>query len=147
MSGTAQDITELRIADEQAAEATRRLFLLQQMAMAANRATSLREALLMAGAGVPEHTTWAAVCAYLYDVPGDEPELLDMRRQRASAVAPDPALAERARATGVVDGRHAVALAETHSAGRDAGPARRRGRLRGRAGRRRGPARRELPPD
>ena len=90
MSGTTQDITDLRNADEQAEEATRRLFLLQQMAMAANRATSLREALLMAGAGVPEHTTWAAVCAYLYDVPGDEPELLDIGRQPRSASSPTP---------------------------------------------------------
>ncbi len=114
MSGTTQDITELRQADEQAAEATRRLFLLQQMAMAANRATSLREALQMAGAGVPEHTTWAAVCAYLYDVTADEPELLDIGGN-ALGVVPDAVLAEQARASGIVTVGTPSTLAETHS--------------------------------
>ena len=112
MSGTAQDITELRAADEQLAEATRRLFLLQQMAMAANRADTLREALLMAGAGVPLHTTWAAVCAYLYDVPGD-PELLDLRGE--NAVECDPDLAEQARATGEITVGTPPGLAGTHT--------------------------------
>ena len=113
MSGTAQDITDMRKADDQAAEATRRLFLLQQMAMAANRAGSLREALEMAGAGVPEHTTWAAVCAYLYDVP-DGPELLDLRGA-GFGVECDPDLAEKARGSGQVTVGTPSALADTHS--------------------------------
>jgi PAS domain S-box-containing protein len=114
MSGTSQDITELRKADVQAEESTRRLFLLQQMAMAANRATSLREALLMAGAGVPEHTTWAAACAYLYDVDGDQPELLDLGGA-SRGIEPDPELAEAARATGQVTVGRPSVLADTHS--------------------------------
>ncbi|MBB3045307.1 response regulator [Nocardioides soli] len=113
MSGTAQDITDLHTADEQAAEATRRLFLLQQMAMAANRATSLREALVMMGAGVPENTTWATICAYLYDGPGDEPELFDMRGDGV-AVEPDRSLAEVARAAREVAVGIPSALAATH---------------------------------
>jgi two-component system sensor histidine kinase/response regulator len=114
MSGTTQDITDLRKADEHAREATRRLFLLQQMAMAANRATSLREALLVAGAGVPEHTTWTGVCAYLYDAPGGEPELLDMGGATLG-IGPDLALAEEARSSGAVAVRSASVLAGTHS--------------------------------
>ncbi len=114
MSGTTQDITELRKADVQAEESTRRLFLLQQMAMAANRATNLREALLMASAGVPEHTTWAAVCAYLYDVPGDRPEVLDMGGI-ALGIAADAALAETARTTRAVTVGTPSVLASTHS--------------------------------
>ncbi|MFC6344705.1 histidine kinase dimerization/phospho-acceptor domain-containing protein, partial [Nocardioides hankookensis] len=114
MSGTAQDITDLHRADEQAAEASRRLFLLQQMTTAANRATNLREALVIAGIGVPEHTTWSAVCGFLYDwqVPGVE--VLDMSGGQA-VVRPDPALAEEARRTGEVTVGVPSAMADTHS--------------------------------
>ena len=121
MSGTAQDVTDLRNADEQAAEATRRLFLLQQMAMAANRATTLREALLIAGAGVPEHTTLGGGLRLPVRRRGDEPEFLDLGGG-APAIAPDPDLAERARATRA---RSTVGtpseLAEHPHPGRDAG--------------------------
>ncbi|MEP9363416.1 response regulator [Nocardioides sp. CN2-186] len=112
MSGTVQDITDLVTADDIAAEATRRLALLQQMAMAANRATSLREAVQIAGMGVPEHTSWNAVCAYLY-VDHDQVEELDLG---GTALAdPDPDLAARARvAAEVVVGRPSR-RAETHS--------------------------------
>ncbi|MDF1605057.1 PAS domain-containing hybrid sensor histidine kinase/response regulator [Nocardioides sp. YIM 152315] len=113
MSGTTQDITDVHDAAEQAAEATRRLVLLQQMTMAANRARSLREALLMMGAGVPEHTTWAAVCAFRYDVPGDAPELLDLGAEEAG-VDPDRALADSAWSTGEVTIGVPSTLADTH---------------------------------
>ncbi|MGY2701503.1 response regulator [Nocardioides sp. HB32] len=112
VSGTSQDITELRAADEQAAEATRRLVLVQQMAIAANRADTLREALAVAAAGVPEHTTWAGVCAYLYDAPG-EPELLDIRGELP--VQCDPVLAERARLSGEITIGTPSAMADSHS--------------------------------
>jgi two-component system, sensor histidine kinase and response regulator len=113
MSGTAQDITDIHHASEQAAEATRRLVLLQQMAMAANRARSLREALLMMGVGVPENTTWGAVGAFLYDVAGDAPELLDLRGD-AVPVEPDRTLADAAREAGEITVGVPSALAETH---------------------------------
>ena len=89
--------------------------------MAANRATNLREALLMAGAGVPEHTTWAAVCAYLYDVPGDQPELLDMGGI-SRGIDPDRELAEAARATGNVTVGATVGACRHALPGRHAGP-------------------------
>jgi two-component system sensor histidine kinase/response regulator len=111
MSGTAQDITDIARADRQAAEATRRLYLLQQMAMAANRATTLREAVQMAGAGVPEHTSWSAVAAFLYD--GDDVDLLNLAG--STLVDPDPELAERARLAAEVAVGRPSALAETHS--------------------------------
>ncbi|GAB3198967.1 hypothetical protein GCM10027062_14530 [Nocardioides hungaricus] len=113
MSGTSQDITEIRNADDQALDANRRLYLLQQMAMAANRAAGLREALVMAGAGVPEHTTWAATCAYLYDVEG-EPEVLDLRAPGVS-VEHDRALAEEARDSGRVTVGTPSERSATHS--------------------------------
>jgi PAS domain S-box-containing protein len=111
MSGTAQDITDRRNADEQAAEATRRLFLLQKLAMAANVATSLREALMMAGAGVTELTSWHALGAYLYE--GDT-ELLDLTAGD-HPVHPDHDLAERARASGTITVGTPSAMADTHS--------------------------------
>ncbi|GAA4707992.1 response regulator [Nocardioides conyzicola] len=114
MSGTAQDITDLHTADEQAEEATRRLFLLQQMTTAANLSTNLREALLIAGAGVPEHTTWSAVCGFLYDWQVAGVEVLDMSGGRA-VVAPDPELAAEARRTAMVTIGVPSAMAETHS--------------------------------
>ncbi|MCW2773315.1 MAG: barA 1 [Nocardioides sp.] len=111
LGGTAQDITDVARADEQAAEANRRLYLLQQLAMAANSATSLREALLMAGAGILEHTTWVAVCAFLYL--SDVVEELDMGG--TALVDPDPELAERARASAQVTVGPPSVRAATHN--------------------------------
>ncbi|HEU5036376.1 MAG TPA: response regulator [Nocardioides sp.] len=112
VSGTSQDITALHAADEYAAEATRRLVLVQQMAMAANRAGSLREALGVAAIGLPEHTSWSAVCAFLYGGT-DEPELLDLRGDLP--VECDRGLAEEARASGEITVGTPSALAGTHS--------------------------------
>ena len=114
MSGTAQDVTDLRTADEQAAEANRRLVLLQQMAMAANLAGSLREALQMAGAGVPDHTSWGSVGAWLYDRLGGEAELLDLRPP-GSPVQCDESLAAAARASGEIQIGTPTGLEATHS--------------------------------
>ncbi len=113
MSGTSQDITDLRWADEQAEEANRRVFLLQQMTTAANRATSLREALLMAGAGVPEHTTWAAVCAVLYDWQRPGTEVLDISAGHTDVRA-DVGLAEEVRRTQQVGVAIPSSHADTH---------------------------------
>lgn len=117
MSGTSQDITEMRNADDQAEEATRRLHLLQQMATAANRATTLREAVQVAGAGVPENTTWTAVGAHLYDplyaVDG-VPEMLDLRADGDTVVF-DADLAEEARVSGEVTIGAPSERADTHT--------------------------------
>jgi PAS domain S-box-containing protein len=103
VSGTSQDVTELHKADEQAAEANRRLFLLQQMATAANSAISLRDGVATAALGLPEFTHWSAVAAFFYDVPG-EPEVIDLPGSGTvtPSVAPDRDLAERARGTGEI---------------------------------------------
>ena len=61
MGGTAQDITERVLRGPQnAADATRRLFLLQTMATAANQTQqpSTRPGVGLAAYGVPEFTTW-----------------------------------------------------------------------------------------
>lgn len=97
-AGTIQDVTDLVRAGAAADEATRRLYLLQQMASAANEATSLREAIRSEGEVLPQHTTWEPVCAYLYDDPDGPPvEVLDMRRPGVEVPADDPDLAEQAR--------------------------------------------------
>ncbi len=68
MTGTTQDVTEVRVADEVAADATRRLQLLQAMAMAANEASNLVEAVQMAAAALPRHATgWAGLGVYVLD--------------------------------------------------------------------------------
>lgn len=114
LSGTAQDTTALHDSDDQAAEATRRLLLLQQMAEVANRATSLRELLFIAGAGVPMNTSWSAMGAFLYDSESGSPELLDIGGER-SPVPPDAELAARAREAREITVRAAPGLEETHS--------------------------------
>jgi PAS domain S-box-containing protein len=71
MSGTAQDITDLKTAGEHASEATRRLHLLQAMAEVANRAGTLVEAVGMAAQGLPTNAPGWSVLA-LYDVRSDD---------------------------------------------------------------------------
>ena len=85
MGGTAQDITERVTADELAAEATRRLHLLQTMATAANQTNSLEEAIQLAAVGLPAFTGWVALGVFraadegdarlveTYDIPADAP--------------------------------------------------------------------------
>ncbi|WP_244930270.1 response regulator [Nocardioides sp. W7] len=65
MSGTVQDITDLKTAGEHASAATRRLHLLQQMAEVANRAGTLVEAVGLAAVGLPANAPgWRVVALY-----------------------------------------------------------------------------------
>lgn len=74
MSGTAQDITDLKTADLHATEATRRLHLLQQMAEVSNRATSLDEAVRMAALGLSANAPgWTALALLAVDGPTPRP--------------------------------------------------------------------------
>lgn len=94
MGGTAQDITDLKTADQHASEATRRLHLLQQMAEVSNRASSLGEAVAMAAAGLsanaPGWTAFALVCV-------EDGRLVLTEVYDADAATPDLDLAARAR--------------------------------------------------
>ena len=114
--GTVQDITDLRAADEQAAEATRRLELLQQMATAANLASSLHEALVLMAHGLPDRTGWFAIGAWECGDDGQRrPIDLGAPPRPDVDVVFDEALAERARATGALVVGPAPGLEETHS--------------------------------
>jgi len=114
--GTVQDITDLRAADEQAAEATRRLELLQQMATAANLASSLHEALVLMAHGLPDRTGWFAIGAWTCGDDGQRrPVDLASPPRPPVAVAFDDALAEQARSTGALAVGPAPGLEETHS--------------------------------
>jgi two-component system sensor histidine kinase/response regulator len=96
MGGTAQDITERVLADQKAADASRRLFLLQTMATAANQTNSLEEAVELAAYGVPEFTTWQPVCLYRPTEAGVG-EAVSIRHSSAAWLPePDVELAERA---------------------------------------------------
>ena len=70
IGGTNQDVTEVRRAEVAAAAAAARLRLLQQMAMASNRARTLEEAIEVAALRLPEHTGWQPVAAWTADRPG-----------------------------------------------------------------------------
>jgi hypothetical protein len=61
MGGTAQDITDRVRADLAAAESTRRLYLLEAMATAANQTNGLAEAIELAAVGLPAYTSWKPV--------------------------------------------------------------------------------------
>ncbi len=114
--GTVQDITDLRTADEHAAEATRRLELLGQMATAANLASSLEEALVLMAHGLPDRTGWYALGAWSYAEDGTAaPVELASPPQPSVPLPFDPELAERARAARAVVVAEAPGLEETHS--------------------------------
>ena len=70
IGGTNQDVTEVRRAEVAATAATARLRLLQQMAMASNRARTLEEAIEVAALRLPEHTGWEPVAAWTAERPG-----------------------------------------------------------------------------
>ncbi|MGV3564151.1 MAG: response regulator [Nocardioides sp.] len=70
IGGTNQDVTEVRRAEVAATAAAARLRLLQQMAMASNRARTLEEAIEVAALRLPQHTGWEPVAAWTADRPG-----------------------------------------------------------------------------
>lgn len=114
--GTVQDITDVRTADEQAAEATRRLELLGQMATAANLASSLQEALVLMAHGLPDRTGWFALGALAYAEDGTSAQVELASPPRPSVAVPfDAELAERCRTTRSVVVASAPGLERTHS--------------------------------
>jgi two-component system sensor histidine kinase/response regulator len=115
MGGTSQDITDLVKAGHLAAEATRRLELLQTMATAANQTNSLSEALQLAAIGVPHYTGWEAVAIFCLDRAGALESIPLPPDANRVGVAPDPALAERARASGDVVSVPQPGREQTHS--------------------------------
>ncbi len=115
MGGTAQDITERVLADQNAADATRRLFLLQTMATAANQTNSLDEAVELAAYGVPEYTTWQPMCLYRVTRAGLGEEV-SMRHASATWLPePDRDLAERATRSKALEVAPVAGHEETHS--------------------------------
>jgi two-component system sensor histidine kinase/response regulator len=120
MGGTTQDITDLVTSDELAGEATRRLEVLQQMAMAANQAKSLDEAIAMAIAILPANTTWSPLCVYAVAEDGTLTGTPLPPRPGFREAEPDPDLARRASVSGVLECRPPSARTEPH--GRIAAP-------------------------
>ncbi len=115
--GTVQDVTDLKTADQQAEQATRRLQLLQEMATAANLATSMREAMLMIAHGLPTLSSWYGVGAWVCDENGGgtEVDLESPPTPAGVAVEFDHALAVRARDTRSVVIAAPPGLEATHS--------------------------------
>jgi PAS domain S-box-containing protein len=115
LGGTAQDITDRVSADQLAAEATRRLNLLQAMASAANRTSDLAEAVENAAVVLPQYTAWRATCQHLRG-PDGETRTLDLSHT-AEGWRPDPqpGLVERARRSGLVETAPAPGHEATHT--------------------------------
>ena len=115
MGGTAQDITDRVLSDQNASEATRRLFLLQTMATAANQTNSLDEAVQLAAIGVPEFTTWQPMCIYRTDA-GGVGEPVELRHPSATWLPdPHPEVAERARRSKQVELASPPGHEDTHT--------------------------------
>jgi len=115
MSGTTQDVTDLVTSDELAGRATRRLELLQTMAMAANQATSVEEAIATAAVNLPAHTSWWPVCVYAVAEDGTLTFSALPPKPGFSAADPDPDLARRCCASGSLEYAPPSAHADTHS--------------------------------
>ena len=114
MGGTAQDITERVTADQLAAEATRRLHLLQAMATAANQTNDLAEAIQLAATGLPAYTGWVALGAFRAADDGGL-RLVDAYDWAAGTPRVDQALAEECWRSREIRHRPAPGLEATHS--------------------------------
>jgi len=116
MNGTAQDITSLVRADHLAAEATRRLSLLQQMAEAANRSSSLVEALKSASSALTDTSGWDPICVLVRDqATGDLVPLALPLAGGGWLPEPDIALAERCCSSRSVELAPAPTREDTHT--------------------------------
>ena len=115
MGGTAQDITLQVTADQAAAEANRRLQLLQTMASAANQTNHIEEALELAAVGLPLYTGWLPVGVFTLDETGTPRPVRFEAQDIPWALTPDPALAERVRDSGTVEVEVAPGREQTHS--------------------------------
>ncbi len=87
MSGTTADVTELHRTQQLAVEATGRMHLLQELAAAANGASTLEAAIELVSTALLEHTDWEPVAAYRVTSEDDEPAGSD---HEAGAVVRDP---------------------------------------------------------
>ncbi|MDO9495350.1 MAG: PAS domain-containing protein, partial [Nocardioides sp.] len=107
LHGTAQDITDMVRADQLAAEATRRLHLLQHMAEAANQSASLAEALEHAANALDGTEGWEPMCVLVRD--GDGPLVSLSLPLEADTWLPEPDLELAERCWGSKQPEHAPA--------------------------------------
>jgi hypothetical protein len=114
--GTDQDVTDKVLADQEIAEATRRLALLRRVAEVANQSTGLVETLLRSAETVGSTSGWEPVCAFLPDDDGGElvPLILTQRGSTVD-VAPDADLAAQCLRAGELVMRPVRGHEETHT--------------------------------
>ncbi|QKE02904.1 response regulator [Nocardioides marmotae] len=127
LRGTAQDVTDVREADAELAHAGRRLRLMQEVAYAANQASTLVEAVDVAARAMSIHTRgWEPLGVHVPD--GDRLEPFASYDGPVPLDAPEVvALAERARADGEIAA--GAAPGPTPAAGIVAVPVTTRGRV------------------
>ncbi|MCW2851458.1 MAG: sensor hybrid histidine kinase, partial [Nocardioides sp.] len=116
MSGTAQDITDLMRAGFLATEATRRLHLLRQMAEAANRSSSLGDALMHAAHALDGTSGWEPLCVLVREDP-DGPLITLSLPLEPDGWLPEPELelAERCWRSGVMEMAPLAGHEDTHT--------------------------------
>jgi two-component system sensor histidine kinase/response regulator len=97
LHGTEQDVTERRQALEAAEAATQNLMLLQQLAEAANRSSTLADALVRSAKLLTEHSGWKPLCVFVRTERGGPLTTLVLPEPAAPDLPdPDFALAELA---------------------------------------------------
>ncbi len=95
--GTAHDITAVRRATVAAEEASTRLDLLQQIADAANRSSTLTDAVVRSATLLHEQSTWVPICAWVRPDRGAPMTALELPQSMAlESPEPDEACAETA---------------------------------------------------
>ncbi|MGA8258533.1 MAG: response regulator [Nocardioides sp.] len=95
--GTAHDITAVRRATVAAEEASQRLDLLQQIADAANRSTTITDAVVRSAALLHERSTWVPICAWVRSGRGGPLSALELPQAMSLDTPPcDEASAEQA---------------------------------------------------
>ena len=117
VAGTDQDVTDRVQADEEIAEATRRLALMREVAVVANQSTSLVEALVRTSETVGSTERWDTLCAFLPG--GEEGDLVPLMLTTADHppldVTPDVELAAESRLRDEILVRPVPDHEDTHS--------------------------------
>jgi len=95
--GTAQDITVVRRATVAAEEASKRLDLLQQIADAANRSSTITDAIVRSATLLHDQSTWVPICAWVRHERGGSLTALELPQSMAlDAPLPHEPSAEQA---------------------------------------------------
>jgi two-component system sensor histidine kinase/response regulator len=89
VTGTVQDVSELRAANDAAAKAVENLVMMQQLAEAANRSSTLADALVRSAQLLAEQGDWHPICVFVRTERGAPLTTLELPQPAAPGL-PDP---------------------------------------------------------